>query len=201
MFGETEPMTVNATLRLRRIAGRDNRVIVVLQRRFMLFFWKDWYPIENATRSLEHEAIELYDRLKYILDTEIKEASTWVKKAREKAEIDCARNGKGTPFKDVANLKAEAEMPDLSDRFKEISKALRHGPKSQRTSTRSTYLLPQHANLHDQKKLGEEYDHTIPYREPQQQQPKRNRGRKNQSQNPGNKRHVLVEVDDGDQTE
>lgn len=191
MMSGDEPRTINATVRFIRQAGRDNKVIVMLQRRFMLLFWKDHYPIDNATRALEHEAIELYDRLKTILDVEYKEASMWVKKAREKAEVDCDRKGKGLPFKDIVSAESEAEMPDLSERFNEIKKYISSGPKGQYRGTKTTYTLPKHAGLHDMKKLGQEYDHTMEYREPQQQKPSRNRGK---NRNQSDKRHVLVEV-------
>lgn len=173
MAGEIQ---ANATCRFIRRAGRDDKTIVMIQVRKFLLWWKDWFPIENAVRALEHEALELYERLREIQD-EHKVATKWVEETRKRALNDCQKNGKGPSFPYHVGPQ-ESEMPDFSEEFKRVMKTIEGKAKNRSTTG---YNLPQHAGLID-KKVVAETDHHMMFREPQQNN-SRNRGKNNQNHN------------------
>ena len=160
--------------------------LFIQRRRWFLFipYWVDWYPVENAVRALHHEAIELYERLDQIVNSEIKDATAYVEATYVELERMNLRTGKGTPFKDVA-MPRETVMPDVSKQYEEIAKFFKaKGGRRPGGGTKTTYLGKFGRNdlsLLNREKLSEEYDHVVDYRPPRQEQ-KSNKGRNRQRQ-------------------
>jgi hypothetical protein len=179
------------TYRLRARPGEDKKYRIVIQRRVFLFFWKDWYPVENAVRSLQKEYIDHFNRMQDII-SELKEAEAWVEQNFAFLNLENKREGTSAPFKGDAQP-YESLMPDHSKEFKEIREGF---PQSQGRNrpgagSRSVYLGTTSKRF-DLSSLNRENfaaefgaDHVLDYRPPQQDQ-SRNKGQ-NKGQNQNNR--------------
>ena len=187
-------------------ADRGGKSRVAIQRFcwWRLFYrpwamWVDWYPVENAVRDLEHEVIELYDRLDYILCHEHKEAEAWVKSVQEQVERSSLHTGKGIPYWDKAQPYSPL-MPDPNDRFKQIVGLVRKGFGQQTQHHRTAYvgtsfLKRFDKTRFDRDKIAEEmgFSTAMEYHPPKQNQNQnqnqKQKGQQNQKQNqdPGSK--------------
>jgi hypothetical protein len=183
------------TYRLRTRPGADKKYRIVIQRRFWFFFWKDWYPVDNAVRSLHHEFIQLYERMMEI-NQEVKDAESWVESTYKLLDLENKREGKSAPFKDQFRAQ-EAMMPDVSSRFKEVQGLVTQGQGRQRPGggSRTMFIGPTSSRFDvsslNRTAMGEEFnaDHVIPYRQPQpdNQRHKNKHGNQNQQQQNQNK--------------
>jgi len=181
------------TYRFRARPGTGHRFKITIQRRkWFLFipYWVDWYPVDNAIRSLHHEVIELWERLEQIISHELDDAKAYVDAAYGQLETMNLRSGKGVPFFDERQPQ-EAEMPDVSKRFEEVLKFIKgKGLKGGSKGTRSQYI-GQFGRLKDldlinREVQGDDYDHVIKYRPPQESQKSNRRKNRGQQQHKDN---------------
>lgn len=186
-----------AKYRLAAKPGDGKQFRVVIQRRRWMFFWTDWYPVENAVRSLQQEFIEHYERMQEILD-ELKDANAWVEQAYK--QIDFGHKAKGVSASFEADVMPQEWLkPDPSSRFKEVQALVTQGQGRQRPGggTR-TMFIGQFGKRFDfsslnKEKLAEDFnpDHIMDYRTPQQDQHGKSKGKQgNQNQqNKGQDNH------------
>lgn len=176
-----------ATYRLRARPGADKKYRIVIQRRRWGIFWRDWYPVENAVRTLQHEFIEHLDRMQEIM-AELKDAQSWVDGMYSSLDLGNKGDGTTAPFKDILRPQ-ESLMPDIQKRYEEAAKLVQEGQAGKRheRGTR-TMFIGQTGSRFDVKSLnreqiGEEFnaDHVIMHR-PQQQDHNRHSKGRNQNQ-------------------
>jgi hypothetical protein len=161
------------TYRLRTRPGADKKYRIIIQKRFMFFFWKDWYPVDNAVRALQHEFIEHYERMMEILQ-ELKDAESWVDSTYKLLDLENKREGTSAPFKDQLRAQ-EVLMPDASSRFKEVQGLVTQGQGRRRPEggSRTMFIGPTSSRFDvsslNRTAIGDEYDadHVIQYRPPQ----------------------------------
>lgn len=157
------------TYRLRARPGEKQKYRVVIQRRRWLI-WNDWFPVDNAVRSLQQEFIDHYDRMQEILE-ELKDAEAYVNSAYQQIQLGDMRKGTGAPFKDEIRAQ-ETLKPDVSERFKTVRDLVQQGQGRQRPGggTR-TMFIGQTGNRFDpssinREAIGDEFnaDHVMQYR-------------------------------------
>lgn len=179
------------TYRLRARPAADKKYRIVIQKRAWLFFWKDWYPVENAVRSLQHEFIEHYERMQEIL-RELVDAEAWEQGTYKFLDLGNKGEGVSTPFKEDLRP-SETLMPDVSERFKKLKGIVEQsqGPHGPGRGTRTAYVVPTTKRFDlstlNREKLGEDFsvDQVIDYRPPTQDNKHRhNKGNQN-NQNQG----------------
>jgi hypothetical protein len=161
----------------------------VIQRRRWVFFWTDWYPVDNAVRALQQEFIDHYDRMQEIL-VELKDAEAYVKSSQTALESGDMRKGIGPVFKDQF-IAQETLKPDVSARFKEVQEKVTQGQGRQRPGggSRTMFIGPTSGRFDvkslNREAVGEEFnaDHVIGYRAPQHDNQRKNSKGNDQRQN------------------
>lgn len=120
-------------LRSRPGTGKQMRPIVqcwrwwrILRLRWPPTFWTDWFPAENAVRSLEHEFIECVERAAQILEYDLPDAEAWLESCYEKLSVTGDSDGI-TPAWYEELRPRESEMPNVHGRFEKLKKLFPKG--------------------------------------------------------------------------
>jgi len=156
-----------------------------IQRRFLLWWWKDHYPADNQRRFAMSEFIRLVQEAEKMLMLYEESKND---NAKALAHIENKRKGVSDAYKGP-RTKREDAIPDFTKEFEQLKKQFKAGfkpnPKSRlgtpEHAPRSRYVP--HDSLPHLHVDGTDYDHTIGYN------PNRNRqnqqgNRKSQSKQP-----------------
>lgn len=169
---------------------KDKTYKIVIQRRRWLFFWADWYPVDNYVRTLQQEFIDHFDRMQEVIE-ELKDAEAYVAEAYNELARGNLHKGHGVPFKDQLSAR-ETLKPDVSSRFKTVKELVTQESQGRKRPTGGTRTLMIGATGRrfdvsslNREAIGEEFnaDHVMTYRSPQHDHGKsKQKGNQNQNQ-------------------
>lgn len=171
------------------------KLVVWVQKRRWLFFWKDWYLVDGVRRYAMKRFIDL-----------IEEAEVMLRLAEEHKDdneiavknLEDTRKGKGIPYRSPRVPRQDA-IEDMTKEFDKLRQQFRLGVKT----GRGKLGTPDHATvskyvpdtiLPHLRVEGKEFDHTIGY-DPSRNRSQQNQGKRNRGKQQG-KRMILQEQDD-----
>jgi len=167
--------------RIKARSGPGGKVILWLQQQVLgCLWWRYWEPVHYNERSIKAEIVECHRRILELLPA-LEDAKKDVGRAQKEVDNHSSDKGISKPWLAAARPR-RGEIPDCEDELKKVMEYYGNtGRRRPHGGTRSIYFPEGLSHLSNQIVEGQDYDHAIPYRKPNQgnqqsnQQSKRNK--------------------------